>query len=170
MLVVSALRQLPAPVCTKLRSKAPGRSHQCASQLRWETRSRHRTHTEASTKLITAHQAHHCNDHPRSQSRFFFLLPKHREFHDLVKTRETQRREPRAHSRSSSGRAQPNQPVGHARRARRHLAGARVVRRARRRGGKCTHSRGAAQFRSNPEPRALRVLETNAPRIYLDTL
>ena len=28
-------RQLPALVCTKLRSKAQGRSHQCASQLRW---------------------------------------------------------------------------------------------------------------------------------------
>jgi hypothetical protein len=31
-------RQLPALACTKLRSKAQGRSHQCASQLRWETR------------------------------------------------------------------------------------------------------------------------------------
>ena len=34
------------------------------------------THTEASTKLIsemiTAHQAHHCDDHPRSQSRDYF--------------------------------------------------------------------------------------------------
>ena len=27
------------------------------------------THTGASTKLITAHQAHHCDDHPRSQNR-----------------------------------------------------------------------------------------------------
>ena len=36
------------------------------------------THTEASTKLITAHQAHHCDDHPRSQSRDFFSLTKHR--------------------------------------------------------------------------------------------
>ena len=26
------------------------------------------THTEASTKLITAHQAHHCDDHPRAQT------------------------------------------------------------------------------------------------------
>ena len=31
-------RQLPALACTKLRSKVQGRSHQCASQLRWETR------------------------------------------------------------------------------------------------------------------------------------
>ena len=37
------------------------------------------THTEASTKLITAHQAHHCDDHPRSQSRDFFSLTKHRD-------------------------------------------------------------------------------------------
>ena len=28
-------RQLPALACTKLRSKAQGRGHQCASQLRW---------------------------------------------------------------------------------------------------------------------------------------
>ena len=37
-----------------------------------ETRSRH---TEASTKLITAHQAHHCDDHARSQSREKVSLP-----------------------------------------------------------------------------------------------
>ena len=30
------------------------------------------THTEASTTLITAHQAHHCDDHPRSQTRDYF--------------------------------------------------------------------------------------------------
>ena len=36
------------------------------------------THTEASTKLITAHQAHHCDDHARSQSRDKVSLPKHR--------------------------------------------------------------------------------------------
>ena len=37
------------------------------------------THTEASTKLITAHQAHHCDDHARSQSRDKVSLPKHRD-------------------------------------------------------------------------------------------
>ena len=36
--LLASLRQLPALACTKLRSKAPGRSHQCACQLRWETR------------------------------------------------------------------------------------------------------------------------------------
>ena len=36
------------------------------------------THTEVSTKLITAHQAHHCDDHARSQSRDKVSLPKHR--------------------------------------------------------------------------------------------
>ena len=30
------------------------------------------THTEASTKLITAHQAHHCDEHPRSQTGIIF--------------------------------------------------------------------------------------------------
>ena len=35
------------------------------------------THTEASTKLITAHQAHHCDDHARSQNRDKLSLPKH---------------------------------------------------------------------------------------------
>ena len=34
------------------------------------------THTEASTKLITAHQAHHCDDHARSQNRDKVSLPK----------------------------------------------------------------------------------------------
>ena len=37
------------------------------------------THTEASTKLITAHQAHHCDDHARSQNRDKVSLPKHRD-------------------------------------------------------------------------------------------
>ena len=38
------------------------------------------THTaEASTKLITAHQAHHCDDHPRAQTRDYLrLVPKQR--------------------------------------------------------------------------------------------
>ena len=36
------------------------------------------THTEASTKLITAHQAHHCDDHARSQSRDKLATTKHR--------------------------------------------------------------------------------------------
>ena len=30
------------------------------------------------SKLITAHQAHHCDDHPRSQNRDKVSLPKHR--------------------------------------------------------------------------------------------
>ena len=42
------------------------------------------THTEASTKLITAHQAHHCDDHARSQSREKVSLPKHRAFRAIA--------------------------------------------------------------------------------------
>ena len=38
------------------------------------------THAEASTKLITAHQAHHCDDHARSQNRDKVSLLKHRDF------------------------------------------------------------------------------------------
>ena len=52
VLLASPLR---APVCTKLRSKAPGRSHQCACQLRWETRSRHTRKPQLSCPLPTRH-------------------------------------------------------------------------------------------------------------------
>ena len=47
------------------------------------------THTEASTKLITAHQAHHCDDHARSQSREKVSLPKHRVLAWLAKNPPT---------------------------------------------------------------------------------
>eukprot|EP00964_Phaeocystis_antarctica_P103222 scaffold68524_cov69-Phaeocystis_antarctica.AAC.1 len=71
----SSLRQLPAPVCTKLRSKAPVAVTSVLASCDGNPLS---THTEASTKLITAHQAHHCDDHTRSQNRDKVSLPKHR--------------------------------------------------------------------------------------------
>ena len=82
MLVVFLTLSASRPVCTKLRPKAPGRSHQCQCvrpvAMGFEPRSRGATHTGASTKLITAHQALHCDDHARSQSRGKVALPKHR--------------------------------------------------------------------------------------------
>ena len=43
------------------------------------------THTEATTKLTTAHKAHHCDDHARSTTRDFSAFPKHRVGHsDLI--------------------------------------------------------------------------------------
>ena len=52
VLLASPLR---APVCTKPRSKAPGRSDQCACQLRWETRSRHTRKPQLNCPLPTRH-------------------------------------------------------------------------------------------------------------------
>jgi len=57
--------------CTKLRSKAPVAVTNVCLPVAIEVAMGNplATHTEASTKLITAHQAHHCDDHVRSQSR-----------------------------------------------------------------------------------------------------
>ena len=61
----SSLRQLPAPVCTKLRSKAPVAVTNVLASC--DGKPALSTHTEASTKLITAHQAHHCDHHARAR-------------------------------------------------------------------------------------------------------
>jgi hypothetical protein len=77
MLVVLLTSSASSAGVHKAEVEGTSRSHQCACQLRWETRSRH-TLTEASTKLITAHQAHHCDDHAdaRSQNRDKVSLPR----------------------------------------------------------------------------------------------
>jgi hypothetical protein len=62
-------RQLPALAwrCTKQRSKAQGRSHQCASSC--DGKRARDTHMEPSAKLITAHKTHHCDGHAPTQTR-----------------------------------------------------------------------------------------------------
>ena len=68
--VLLAYRQLPALVCTKLRSKAQGRTPVCFPVAMVNALA---THTEPSAKLIThvitAHKAHHCDGHAPTQTR-----------------------------------------------------------------------------------------------------
>ena len=73
------------------------------------------THTEASTKLITAHQAHRCDDHPRSQSRDFFSLTKHRDARtELYRTEDDSERQ-RQQFVAPPGVRGPRDRGGHAR-------------------------------------------------------